>query len=311
MLPSSTNIVIIGGGVLGTSAAFQLAKDGHQDILLLDRGPLANGTTPFAAGQTAYLSASPDRLPLTNYCLDFLENFAERTGYPIDFKQHGSLRIALTEAYLPELEAHQVAADGLGHELKSLTQKEIEKTLRTGNVPIKLVIQDKVGSVISKATDTAQFITLLQQQNISPRFNISKTTGRVSGISFNYQGIVYKGSTLGKNFSWNSIVKQIDYEQTRDRSVILSTNGKERGTDKIGEGNHNGTVKVEPRNNRTAKGTENSAQQSKSYVGEIKGNGMTGPLANETDWTPFKLELNDHGARKKSKRKKKRKGLGL
>ena len=124
MLPSSTNIVIIGGGVLGTSAAFQLAKDGHQDILLLDRGPLANGTTPFAAGQTAYLSASPDRLPLTNYCLDFLENFAERTGYPIDFKQHGSLRIALTEAYLPELEAHQVAADGLGHELKSLTQKD-------------------------------------------------------------------------------------------------------------------------------------------------------------------------------------------
>ena len=75
MFPTSANIVIIGGGVLGASAAFQLARDGHQDIILLDRGPLASGTTPFAAGQTAYLSASPDRLMLTIYCLDFLENF--------------------------------------------------------------------------------------------------------------------------------------------------------------------------------------------------------------------------------------------
>ena len=135
MFPASANIIIIGGGVLGASAAFQLAKDGHQDIVLLDRGPLASGTTPFAAGQTAYLSVSPDRLPLTTYCLDFLENFADRTGYPIHFNQHGSLRIALTEAYLPELEAHQVAADQLGHELKFLTPEEAKELVPTLDVP--------------------------------------------------------------------------------------------------------------------------------------------------------------------------------
>ena len=134
MFPASANI-IIGGGVLGASAAFQSAKDGHQDIVLLDRGPLASGTTPFAAGQTAYLSVSPDRLPLTTYCLDFLENFADRTGYPIHFKQHGSLRIALTEAYLPELKAHQVAADQLGHELKFLTPEEAKELVPTLDVP--------------------------------------------------------------------------------------------------------------------------------------------------------------------------------
>ena len=53
MVPSEAQIVIIGGGVLGTSAAFQLAAAGHQSIVLLDRGPIAGGTTPFAAGQTA------------------------------------------------------------------------------------------------------------------------------------------------------------------------------------------------------------------------------------------------------------------
>ena len=83
MFPASANIIIIGGGVLGASAAFQLAKDGHQDIVLLERGPLASGTTPFAAGQTAYLSVSPDRLPLTTYCLDFLEIL--QTGQDIPF----------------------------------------------------------------------------------------------------------------------------------------------------------------------------------------------------------------------------------
>ncbi|MAU17231.1 MAG: hypothetical protein CMH46_17025 [Muricauda sp.] len=195
--------------------------------------------------------------------------------------------------------------------IKSLDQREIEKTLRTGDLPIKLVLQKKIGSAISRAADTTEFIKLLQEQNISPRFNTSTTTGRVSGISFNYQGIVYKGSTLGKKYSWNSIVKQIDYGQDRDRSIILSANGKERGTDRVGEGNLRTAIKPEPRSEGVAKGTEDPAQQSKGHVGKIEGNGMTWPLANETDWTPFKLELNGHGARKKSKRKKKRKGLGL
>jgi len=192
---------------------------------------------------------------------------------------------------------------------KPLTQKEIEKTLRTGNLPIKLILQKRIATVISAATDTTEFITLLKAQNILPKFNVSQNTGRVSGISFKYEGVIYKGSSLGKKYSWNSIVKQIDYGQDRDHTVILSANGKERGTDQADEGNVEGTVKVEPRNNGTAKGTRNSAQQSKSHVGEIKENGIVESLMDESEWNPFKLELTDHGARKKSKRKKKRKGL--
>lgn len=194
---------------------------------------------------------------------------------------------------------------------KPLTQKEIEKTLRTGNLPIKLILQKRIATVISAATNTTEFITLLKAQNILPKFNVSQNTGRVSGISFKYEGVIYKGSSLGKKYSWNSIVKQIDYGQDRDHTVILSVNGKERGTDRAGEGNHGATITSAPRSEGVAKGTENSAQQSKGHVGKIEGNGMTGPLANETDWTPFKLELNGHGAKKKSKRKKKKKGLGL
>ena len=195
---------------------------------------------------------------------------------------------------------------------KPLTQKEIEKILRTGNLPIKLVLQDKIGSAISKAKDTKEFIGLLELQHVSPRFNISKTTGRVSGVSFRYQGVVYKGSTLGKRFSWNSIIKKIDYEQTRDRSIVLSANEKERGTHHTGERNIGKTIRPEPRNNRSAKGTQNSFEQSKGHLGKIEGNGVARPLADESEWTPFKLELIDDDIRKKSKRrKKKKKGWNL
>jgi hypothetical protein len=194
---------------------------------------------------------------------------------------------------------------------KPLTQKEIEKTLRTGNVPIKLVLQDKIGSVISRAKDTSEFIALLKGQHISPRFNVSKTTGRVSGISFRYQDIVYKGSTLGKKFSWDSITKHIDYEQKRDRSTVLSANEKERGTHPTGERNHGRSIGPEPRNNGGTQSIENPAQQSKNNLEQIKGDGVVEPLVQETEWNPFRLELLDDNTKKKSKRKKKKKGLGL
>ncbi|MEA1786783.1 relaxase/mobilization nuclease domain-containing protein [Arenibacter sp. GZD96] len=194
---------------------------------------------------------------------------------------------------------------------KPLTQKEIEKTLRTGNLPIKLVLQDKIGSAISKAKDTREFIGLLEQQHVSPRFNIGETTGRVSGISFRYQDVVYKGSTLGKKISWNTITKHIDYEQTRDRSIVLSANEKERGTHPTGERDHGRSIGPKPRNNGSTEGTENTTEQPKGHLEQIEGNGVTQAAVSETEWNAFKLELLDGNNRKRSKRKKKRRGLGL
>src|SRR5215510_15260180 len=135
MVPSAAKIVIIGAGVLGTSAAFHLAAAGHQDIVLLDRGPIAGGTTPFAAGQTAYLPAHKHLLPFTSYCLTFFENFAARTGYAIDFHQHGSLRIAPTEQHVPGLHARVDAAVSLGDTVEWLTPQQASELVPALNVP--------------------------------------------------------------------------------------------------------------------------------------------------------------------------------
>ena len=135
MIPSEAQIVIIGGGVLGTSAAFQLAAAGHQSVVLLDRGPIAGGTTPFAAGQTAYLPAQKRLLPFTTYCIEFFERFAESTGYAIDFHQHGSIRVVLTEPHLAGLEARVEAARSLHDPVEWLTPQQARSLVPALEVP--------------------------------------------------------------------------------------------------------------------------------------------------------------------------------
>jgi len=120
-LAKIADIVVIGGGVLGTSAAFHLSNAGRWNIVLIDRGPIASGTTPFAAGQTGYLSSNRFALEFGTYCIEFFEQFEERTGYAINFRQSGSLRIALTEQYQRDLQARYKAAQGLGHDVEFIS----------------------------------------------------------------------------------------------------------------------------------------------------------------------------------------------
>ena len=134
-IPREAQIVVIGGGVLGTSAAFHLAAAGQQNIVLLDRGSIAGGTTPFAAGQTAYLPANHVLLPFTTYCIDFFERFAEHTGYAIDFHQNGSLRIALTEQHLPGIDARLEAAHAIGDAAERLTPQQAKALAPHLDVP--------------------------------------------------------------------------------------------------------------------------------------------------------------------------------
>lgn len=110
----------------------------------------------------------------------------------------------------------------------ALTQKEIEKTLRTGTAPIKTTLQHQLMEALKRSENIEEFIYQMQLREIGPKFNISKTTGRVSGVSFSYEGVIYKGSSLGRQYSWNNIIKHIDYEQIRDRAVILQTNAAEQ-----------------------------------------------------------------------------------
>ena len=66
-LPSHARVVIIGGGVIGCSVAYHLAKLGWKDVVLLERKQLTSGTTWHAAGLIAQLRASSNMTKLAKY----------------------------------------------------------------------------------------------------------------------------------------------------------------------------------------------------------------------------------------------------
>ena len=130
-IPTEANVVIIGAGALGTSAAFHLADAGEDDIVLLDKGTIGGGTTQFAAGQTGHLRSDKMSVEFSLYCIEFIEKFADRTGYPIDFRQFGSLRIALTETYVKDLEQRLAIARACGLDARMISIDEARRRVPT------------------------------------------------------------------------------------------------------------------------------------------------------------------------------------
>jgi sarcosine oxidase subunit beta len=84
-------VVIIGGGVVGTSVAFHLAELGYRDVLVLERGMLGEGATAFATGGIRQQFTSPVNARLVHRSVQMFEEFEARTGAPFHFRQHGYL----------------------------------------------------------------------------------------------------------------------------------------------------------------------------------------------------------------------------
>lgn len=90
-LPDRAAVVVIGGGVIGTSIAFHLAEAGVPDVLLLDRGPLGGGSTCKAAGGVRAMFSDEVNVQLGQRSLEALARFGERPGQEIDLHRVGSL----------------------------------------------------------------------------------------------------------------------------------------------------------------------------------------------------------------------------
>jgi len=107
------------------------------------------------------------------------------------------------------------------------TKNEIEMAIRSGQPSTKMELQDKVAHAIKHSRCVREFIQNLERQNIHPLFN-QASTGRVSGISYSYEDFLIKGQKLGRQFTWGNIIKQMDYEKTRDGKEISQANDRTR-----------------------------------------------------------------------------------
>ena len=89
-------VVIIGGGVVGVSVLYHLAKNGWTDSVVLERSVLAAGSSWHAAGGVHALNADPNMSALQGYTLDLLSKIQEESGQDIGLHMTGGITIAST-----------------------------------------------------------------------------------------------------------------------------------------------------------------------------------------------------------------------
>ena len=93
-LKSSSEVVIVGGGIMGTSAAYYLAKRGASDVILLERDLLAQATTGLSVGGIRQQFSHPANIRLSQHSVRVFENFKEEFGADIYFRKAGYLFLA-------------------------------------------------------------------------------------------------------------------------------------------------------------------------------------------------------------------------
>jgi len=95
-LPTSSRVVIIGGGIIGCSTAYHLAKMGVECVLL-ERQKLTSGTTFHAAGLVGQLRSNANITQLLGYSVDLYNSIEEETGLGTGWKMNGGLRLACNQ----------------------------------------------------------------------------------------------------------------------------------------------------------------------------------------------------------------------
>ena len=122
--PTHARAVIIGGGVVGCSVAYHLAKLGWRDVVLLERKQLTCGTTWHAAGLIAQLRATQNMTRLARYSQELYGSLEAETGVATGFKRNGSITLALTDERLEELRRQASMARAFGVEVEEIGVSE-------------------------------------------------------------------------------------------------------------------------------------------------------------------------------------------
>jgi heterotetrameric sarcosine oxidase gamma subunit len=120
-LPSRARVVIIGGGVIGTSVAYHLTAMGCSDVLLLEQGQLSCGTTWHAAGLVGQLRASESGTRLVQYSTELYARLAAETGLSTGFRRCGGIIVARTGDRMVQLRRTAAVAAAFGLDCEIIT----------------------------------------------------------------------------------------------------------------------------------------------------------------------------------------------
>lgn len=123
-IPSRSEIVIVGGGVVGVSIAYHLAQRGRTDITLVERKALTEGSTWHAAGLVGQLRSSANLTQLMQKSVRTYETLEDVTGYPTGWHGVGGLRVASSPARWEELQRVYTQGKSFGFDIHLVGPKE-------------------------------------------------------------------------------------------------------------------------------------------------------------------------------------------
>ncbi|MDC0855111.1 FAD-dependent oxidoreductase [Candidatus Pelagibacter sp.] len=126
-LPSSTKVVVIGGGVAGCSVAYHLAKFGWKDTILLERDQLTSGTTWHAAGLVGQLGATATITKLRKYSLNLYKELEKKTELSTGLKQNGAITVASSKERLQELLRQATSAQLFDVNVEVLNKQKVKE----------------------------------------------------------------------------------------------------------------------------------------------------------------------------------------
>ena len=145
-LPTSSKVIIVGGGIVGCSTAYHLAKIGHE-VLLLEKASLTSGSTWHAAGLVGQLRSNANITQLLGHSINLYDQLEAETGLATGWKMNGGLRLACNNERWTEVKRQATTARSFGLEMQLLTPKEAQDLW-----PL-MDISDVVGAAFCRLTD--------------------------------------------------------------------------------------------------------------------------------------------------------------
>ncbi len=194
-LPSATKVVVIGGGVSGTSCAYHLAKFGWKDVILLERDQLTSGTTWHAAGLVSQLGPSAGITKIRKYSLELYKKLEKEIDFSSGLKLNGALSIATTKGRWQELKRQATTAQLFDVNVEVLDLDQIKKIYPIINE------SEILGGIFMPGDGQADPIGVtnllakgarkegVQIFEKSPVEKILKKNGKVAGVKVNGQTI--------------------------------------------------------------------------------------------------------------------------
>ena len=120
-MKTHARVVVIGGGVVGVSALYHLAKKGWSDVVLIERKELTSGSTWHAAGLLPLFNMSYSVGQIHKYSVKFYQELQEETGMNVGFRNVSNIRLADNEDRMDEYRQYAGVASTIGVQVDFLT----------------------------------------------------------------------------------------------------------------------------------------------------------------------------------------------